>query len=69
MIDYVKLNLDLNYYREFNSQSKFNIQTKNANYRLRDMHYNYPVILNIEYNRRILERFYQILLSIAFERG
>ena len=69
LIDYVKLNLDLNYYREFNSESKFNIQSKNANYRLMDMHYSYPVTLNIEYNRRILERFYQILLSVAFERG
>ena len=69
LIDYVKLNLDLNYYREFNSESKFNIQSKNANYRLMDMQYSYPVMLNIEYNRRILERFYQILLSVAFERG
>lgn len=68
LVDYVGLTLDLHYYREFNSESKFNIQCGNTSYYVIDVNYNYPVSLNIEYNRRILETFYQILLSTAFTR-
>ena len=69
IIKYVNLELDINFYREFNSESKFRIHYKNGDIKLLSINNNSSVILNIEYNRRILERFYQILLSLAFERG
>lgn len=69
IIKYVKLDLDLDFYREFNSESRFKIVSKDNTFKLTDINYRYPIVLDIEYNRRILERFYQILLSAAFERG
>lgn len=69
LVDYVNLNVDINYYREFNSESKFRL--KDSNYGLISITKSSidPIIFNIEYNRGILERFYQVLLSEAFDRG
>lgn len=69
LIEYVNLNVDIHYYREFNSESKFKLKDSEfALSSITDANIS-PIVFDIEYNRRILERFYQILTSVAFNRG
>ncbi|MBR6289217.1 MAG: hypothetical protein IKR19_07780 [Acholeplasmatales bacterium] len=62
--DYINLKLDINYYREFNSDSLYVINVRGERMGVTSLSDEYKSILNIDYNLVVLRELWSIVLEI-----